>query len=168
MKAVAWRSLPKPAQVAMMVVAVLFLFALPLLNLPIVTTPETDFGGVLFTVSVYVLVALGLNVVVGYAGLLDLGYVGFYAVGAYTVGVLGSLHGSWPWLLCVPVAVVASTISGLLLGWPTLRVRGDYLAIVTMGFGEIIRLTALNAQWLGGAPGISNVPRPPSLHLFSI
>ena len=66
-----------------------FLFVLPLLNIPIITTPDSDFGGVLFTVSTYVLVALGLNIVVGYAGLLDLGYVGFYAIGAYTVGVLG-------------------------------------------------------------------------------
>ena len=73
-------------------VFVIFLFVLPLLNIPVITTPDSDFGGVLFTVSTYVLVALGLNIVVGYAGLLDLGYVGFYAVGAYTVGVLGSGH----------------------------------------------------------------------------
>ena len=96
--------------------------------------PDTDFGGVLFTVAIYVLVALGLNIVVGYAGLLDLGYVGFYAVGAYTVGVLTSEHASWP-LSCwrLPIAVVVTMISGVLLGAPTLRVRGDYLAIVTLG-----------------------------------
>ena len=69
-----------------------FLFLLPLLNIPFITTAGSDFGGVLFTVATYVLVALGLNIVVGYAGLLDLGYVGFYAIGAYTVGVLSSEH----------------------------------------------------------------------------
>ena len=123
--------------------------------MPVITTPDSDFGGVLFTVSTYVLVALGLNIVVGYAGLLDLGYVGFYAVGAYTVGVLGSAHGKVPWLLCVPVAVVAALISGIILGAPTLRVRGDYLAIVTLGFGEIVRLTA-------GQLGLARRRRPAS------
>ena len=73
---------------------VLLLYALPLLELPILSTPDTDFGAVLFTVASYVLVALGLNIVLGYAGLLDLGYVGFYAVGAYTVAVLGVLPGA--------------------------------------------------------------------------
>ena len=76
-----------------------FLFLLPLLNIPFITTPDSDFGGVLFTVATYVLVALGLNIVVGYAGLLDLGYVGFYAIGAYTVGVLSAEHAKLPWLL---------------------------------------------------------------------
>jgi branched-chain amino acid transport system permease protein len=145
-----------------------FLFALPLLNIPVITTPDSDFGGVLFTVATYVLVALGLNIVVGYAGLLDLGYVGFYAVGAYTVAVLGSEHGHLPWLVTVPIAVVAALVSGIILGAPTLRVRGDYLAIVTLGFGEIIRLTAINSDWLGGNAGISNVPRPPSIELGEI
>jgi branched-chain amino acid transport system permease protein len=145
-----------------------FLFALPLLNIPVITTPDSDFGGVLFTVATYVLVALGLNIVVGYAGLLDLGYVGFYAVGAYTVAVLGSEHANLPWLVTVPIAVVAALVSGIILGAPTLRVRGDYLAIVTLGFGEIIRLTAINSDWLGGNAGISNVPRPPSIVIGQI
>src|SRR3954451_19920987 len=116
------KGLPKPARIALWGAFVVFLFVLPLLNLPVITTPDSDFGGVLFTVATYVLVALGLNIVVGYAGLLDLGYVGFYAIGAYTVGVLGSAHGNVPWLLCVPVAVVAALISGIILGAPTLRV----------------------------------------------
>jgi branched-chain amino acid transport system permease protein len=160
--------LPKPAKVALWGVFVFFLFALPVLNIPVITTPDSDFGGVLFTVATYVLVALGLNIVVGYAGLLDLGYVAFYAIGAYTVGVLGSAHGNLPWLLCVPIAVAAALVSGLILGAPTLRVRGDYLAIVTLGFGEIVRLTAINLPWLGAAAGISEVPRPPSVTIFSI
>lgn len=162
------KGLPKPAKIVLWAVFVLFLFALPILNIPVITTPDSDFGGVLFTVATYVLVALGLNIVVGYAGLLDLGYVGFYAVGAYTVGVLGSGHAHLPWLLCVPVAVVVAMVSGIILGAPTLRVRGDYLAIVTLGFGEIIRLTAVNSGWLGAAAGITQVPRPPSVSLFDV
>ncbi|NBU38392.1 MAG: branched-chain amino acid ABC transporter permease, partial [Actinobacteria bacterium] len=101
----------------------------------IVNTPGTSFPNVLTDqVMIYVLVALGLNVVVGLAGLLDLGYVGFYAVGAYTTAVLTSAHGNLPWLLCLPIAVVISMLAGLVLGTPTLRLRGDYLAIVTLGF----------------------------------
>ena len=155
----------RASRILLWVLVGVFLFALPLLNIPVITTPDSDFGGVLFTVATYVLVALGLNIVVGYAGLLDLGYVGFYAVGAYTVAVLSSEHGHLPWLVTVPIAVVAALVSGVILGAPTLRVRGDYLAIVTLGFGEIIRLTAINSDWLGGNAGISNVPRPPSIEL---
>lgn len=162
------KALPKPVKLVLWGLFVVFLFLLPILNIPLITTPDSDFGGVLFTVTTYVLVALGLNIVVGYAGLLDLGYVGFYAVGAYTVGVLGSAHANLPWLLTVPVAVVAALISGIILGAPTLRVRGDYLAIVTLGFGEIVRLTAVNSSWLGAASGISQVPRPPSVSIISI
>ena len=161
-------SLPKPAKWTLIGVLVVLLYALPLLEIPILSTPDTDFGAVLFTVASYVLVALGLNVVLGYAGLLDLGYVGFYAVGAYTVAVLGSLQAQLSWWLLIPLAVVITTISGVLLGAPTLRVRGDYLAIVTLGFGEIIRLTALNTEWLGAAKGITGVPRPPSVELFEL
>ena len=163
-----FKRLPLAVKILLWVLMGVFLFALPLLNIPIITTPDSDFGGVLFTVATYVLVALGLNIVVGYAGLLDLGYVGFYAVGAYTVAVLGSEHGHLPWLVTVPVAVVAALVSGIILGAPTLRVRGDYLAIVTLGFGEIIRLTAINSDWLGGNAGISNVPRPPSIEIGQI
>ena len=160
--------LPKPVKWVLLALLIVLLYALPLLNLPIISTPDTDFGAVLFTVASYVLVALGLNVVLGYAGLLDLGYVGFYAVGAYTVAVLGSFQAQFSWWLLIPLAVIVTTISGVLLGAPTLRVRGDYLAIVTLGFGEIIRLTALNSPWLGEARGITNIPRPPSLELFEL
>jgi branched-chain amino acid transport system permease protein len=160
--------LPKAVKLILLLLAALVAYALPLLNPPILTTPDTDFGGVLFIVTTYMLVALGLNIVVGYAGLLDLGYIGFYAVGAYTVGVLGSQHGHLSWLVCLPIAAVVAMISGVLLGAPTLRVRGDYLAIVTLGFGEIIRLTATNADWLGASFGISNIPKPPNIDLFSL
>ena len=84
--------MPKSAKIILWILFAIFLFLLPLLNIPFITTEGADFGGVLFTVSTYVLVALGLNIVVGYAGLLDLGYVGFYAIGAYTVGVLSAEH----------------------------------------------------------------------------
>jgi branched-chain amino acid transport system permease protein len=114
-------------------------------------------------VIIFVLVALGLNVVVGLAGLLDLGYVGFYAVGAYVTAILTSAHGNLPWLLSLPIAVVVSMLFGVVLGAPTLRLRGDYLAIVTLGFGEIIRLTAKNMDWLGASRGISNIKKPPSI-----
>jgi len=162
------RALPRPVKIALWAVFVLFLFLLPVLNIPVITTPDSDFGGVLFTVTTYVLVALGLNIVIGYAGLLDLGYVAFYAVGAYTVAVLGSAHGHIAWVLAVPVAVVAALIAGVIVGAPTLRVRGDYLAIVTLGFGEIVRLTLINSSWLGGAAGITDIPRPPSVALFTV
>lgn len=131
---------------------------------PIVDTPGTQFSTVLNDqVIIFVLVALGLNVVVGLAGLLDLGYVGFYAVGAYVTAILTSAHGNLPWLLSLPIAVVVSMLFGVILGAPTLRLRGDYLAIVTLGFGEIIRLTAKNMDWLGASRGISNIRKPPSI-----
>ena len=130
----------------------------------IVDTPGTQFSTVLNDqVIIFVLVALGLNVVVGLAGLLDLGYVGFYAVGAYVTAILTSEHGNLPWLVSLPIAVAVSMVFGVILGAPTLRLRGDYLAIVTLGFGEIIRLTAKNMDWLGASRGISNIKKPPSI-----
>ncbi|HEX8496165.1 MAG TPA: branched-chain amino acid ABC transporter permease [Actinomycetales bacterium] len=160
--------LPRPVKIVLMLLFGLLLYALPLLNPPYLTPSGSDFGAVLFNVAAYVLVALGLNVVLGYAGLLDLGYVGFYAIGAYTVGVFGSLHASLPFLVLLPLAALVAMVSGVLLGAPTLRVRGDYLAIVTLGFGEIIRLTAINSSWLGGNAGIKQVPRPPSFDGFEV
>src|SRR3954447_198652 len=98
------RRQPKPVRVGLLALGVVLLYALPLLDPPYISPSGSDFGAVLFQVSVYVLVALGLNVVLGYAGLLDLGYVGFYLIGAYTVAVLGSLHGQLPLLLLLPIA----------------------------------------------------------------
>jgi len=158
----------KTAKVLGITALIVFVYALPILSLPIITTPDSDFGGVLYTMATYVLIALGLNIVIGYAGLLDLGYVGFFAIGAYVTAVLGVQHGSWPFLATIPAAVGLAMLSGVILGAPTLRVRGDYLAIVTLGFGEIIRLAAKNSDWLGGARGIQNVPKPPSVHLFDV
>ncbi len=153
---------PRGVRLATTVLFVALLYYLPIWEPPFFTTEGIDFGGTLFTMATFCLVAVGLNVVVGQAGLLDLGYVGFFAVGAYTTAVLTSAHASLPWLATVPIAIAASVLAGIILGVPTLRLRGDYLAIVTLGFGEIIRLTAINSQWLGGSAGIKNVGRPPS------
>jgi branched-chain amino acid transport system permease protein len=153
----------RQVRVLMVVLGILLAYALPLVRPPIVTTPDSDFGGVLTAMTSYALVAVGLNIVIGYAGLLDLGYVGFYAVGAYTTGVLTAEHGSWPFLLVLPIAIAVTMVTGVILGAPTLRVRGDYLAIVTLGFGEIIRITITNTSWLGAASGIKDIPAPPSI-----
>ena len=112
------------------------------------------------TVLIYVMLGWGLNVVVGLAGLLDLGYVAFYAVGAYTYAILGTQFG-WGFWEALPVAGAMAALFGVLLGWPTLRLRGDYLAIVTLGFGEIIRVILVNWTELSGGPnGIASIPRP--------
>lgn len=116
--------------------------------------------------GIFLLLALGLNIVVGFAGLLNLGYVAFFAVGAYVTGVLTSpgapgFAPELPFLLVVPIVLVAGAVVGLIVGTPVLRMRGDYLAIVTLGFGEIARLLAIS-DWLkpvlGGAQGITRIP----------
>lgn len=124
-------------------------------------------------VGIYVLLALGLNVVVGYAGLLDLGYIAFFAIGAYTTAYFtGSLPVKPPFDLnpfyTIPLAVLAAMLAGVLLGAPTLRLRCDYLAIVTLGFGEIIQIVANNADhYTNGAQGIFTEPHF-SIHALGI
>ncbi len=114
---------------------------------------------------IYVMLGLGLNVVVGFAGLLDLGFVGFYAVGAYTFALLYHWAG-WSFWQALPLAGAMSAFFGFILGFPVLRLRGDYLAIVTLGFGEIIRLLLVNlTDWTGGPDGISGLPKPSVLGL---
>jgi branched-chain amino acid transport system permease protein len=111
-------------------------------------------------VLTYVMLGWGLNIVVGLAGLLDLGYVAFYAVGAYSYALLAQSTG-WSFWVCLPIAGILAAFWGVLLGFPVLRLRGDYLAIVTLAFGEIIRLVLLNWQsFTGGPNGISGIPRP--------
>ncbi|MDD1532797.1 MULTISPECIES: high-affinity branched-chain amino acid ABC transporter permease LivM [unclassified Bradyrhizobium] len=111
-------------------------------------------------VLTYVMLGWGLNVVVGLAGLLDLGYVAFYAVGAYSYALLATNFG-WSFWVCLPLAGILAAFWGVLLGFPVLRLRGDYLAIVTLAFGEIIRLVIINWQELTGGPnGVSGIPRP--------
>lgn len=123
-------------------------------------------------IGIYVLLAVGLNVVVGWAGLLDLGFIAFYAIGSYTTAYFtGRLPVQPPdWLIlsplaCIPFAVLVCLCAGVALGFPTLRLRGDYLAIVTLGFGEIIRVIANNANEVTNGPrGAFNIP-PPAIHL---
>ncbi len=143
---------------AAFLVLIVFLMALPQLAGPLLSQ-------VLVLVGLYVLLGLGLNIVVGYAGLLDLGYVAFYAVGSYLTALLtasGSAMGiEMPFLIALPIVVIGSAITGLLIGAPVLRLRGDYLAIVTLGFGEIARILFLSdalKPWFGGTQGILGVP----------
>ncbi|WP_445496316.1 high-affinity branched-chain amino acid ABC transporter permease LivM [Photorhabdus sp. SF281] len=109
---------------------------------------------------IYVMLGLGLNIVVGLSGLLVLGYAGFYAIGAYTYALLSHYYGLGFWQ-SLPLAGLTAALSGLLLGFPVLRLRGDYLAIVTLGFGEIVRILLLNNTEITGGPnGISQIPKP--------
>jgi branched-chain amino acid transport system permease protein len=115
-----------------------------------------DLGILILT---YVMLGWGLNIVVGLAGLLDLGYVAFYAVGAYSYGLLSTTFG-WSFWICLPLAGILAAFWGMLLGFPVLRLRGDYLAIVTLAFGEIIRLVLINwVEFSGGGAGLSGIPR---------
>ncbi|MCI5226181.1 MAG: branched-chain amino acid ABC transporter permease [Candidatus Electrothrix sp. AX2] len=115
---------------------------------------------IMTTALMYVVLGLGLNIVVGVAGLLDLGYVAFYAVGAYSYALL-NLHFGIGFWTALPIGGLLAACFGILLGFPVLRLRGDYLAIVTLGFGEIIRLVLENwTEFSHGPSGISGVPRP--------
>lgn len=112
------------------------------------------------TCLVYMVLGLGLNIVVGLAGLLDLGYIAFYAVGAYTYSLLNLNYGLSFWL-CLPVGIVLGAVCGCIIGYPTLRMRGDYLAIVTLGFGEIVRLVLNNWDKLTKGPnGLLGMAKP--------
>jgi branched-chain amino acid transport system permease protein len=142
---------------AALLVLILLVLSLPQLAGPLLSQ-------VLVLVGLYVLLGLGLNIVVGYAGLLDLGYVAFYAVGSYLTALLTSpasyLHLGLPFWVALPIVVLGAATTGLLIGAPVLRLRGDYLAIVTLGFGEIARLLFLSdalKPWFGGTQGILRV-----------
>lgn len=162
-----WRSMPRQKQWLFLVVVVVLAYLLPILNPPIISTePGNDFPLALFVMAVYALVAVGLNIVIGYAGLLDLGYIAFFAVGSYTAAMLTSPDSPFikiPYLWTLPVAVIVAMVIGVILGVPTLRLRGDYLAIVTLGFGEIIRILATLIPAMKGQVGFQNVGRPPGL-----
>jgi branched-chain amino acid transport system permease protein len=136
---------------------------LPFMGFGVLDTPISDYGAVLvYPVGMFVLMALGLNIVVGKSGLLDLGYVAFFAIGAYTMAILGTRTSLNTWEI-MPIGMALAMIAGIILGLPALRLRGDYLAIVTLGFGEIVRISALNTREIGGPNGIANVPTPPSI-----
>jgi branched-chain amino acid transport system permease protein len=159
--------LAKRNQLAAWIIGAVLLFALPF----VVQTAGNAWVRIIDIALLYVLLALGLNIVVGYAGLLDLGYVAFYAVGAYMLGLLASpqltdtfpaiaatfpngLH--MPWWVVIPLGAAVAGIAGVLLGAPTLKLRGDYLAIVTLGFGEIVRVFLNN---LDAPVNITNGPK---------
>ncbi|GAA3582063.1 branched-chain amino acid ABC transporter permease [Amycolatopsis ultiminotia] len=160
-----WNNLSRVQQWVVLIPLVALVYLLPVLNPPLITTqPGYDFPIAMFEVARYALVAIGLNIVVGQAGLLDLGYVGFFAVGAYVMALFTSPDSSLaklPFLAVLPIAMVVTMIFGVLLGTPTLRLRGDYLAIVTLGFGEIVRLLADNVDPLRGNRGFQGVGHPP-------
>jgi branched-chain amino acid transport system permease protein len=135
-------------------------FLVAALIVPIIFYSNRYWLDLAILIVTYTMLGFGLNIVVGLAGLLDLGYVAFYAVGAYSYALLAHYFGLSFWI-CLPLAGILSAFAGILLGFPVLRLRGDYLAIVTLGFGEIIRLILLNWQDLTGGPnGISEIPRP--------
>lgn len=158
-----WDNASKFKRRALVVSLILFIYALPFLNNPIINTPGSMFESVLFyPIGMFILLSVGLNIVVGKSGLLDLGFVAFFAIGAYTMGVLGTRTNLNFWEI-LPIAMGLSMLSGVLLGAPALRLRGDYLAIVTLGFGEIVRIVAVNEEFIGGARGIAGIPTPPDL-----
>ncbi len=159
-----WEAMPPAAQTQwrryFLILGIILMLALPWMV-------GQFLSQVLFIVGLYVMMGMGLNIVVGYAGLLDLGYVAFFAFGAYTMGVLTSPQGPGGGVLnfwlALPVSILVGVMFGVLLGFPVLNMRGDYLAIVTLGFGEIIRVLAYS-NWLapiiGGAQGVLGIPSP--------
>ncbi|MEJ0062617.1 MAG: high-affinity branched-chain amino acid ABC transporter permease LivM [Alphaproteobacteria bacterium] len=134
--------------------------ALAAVALPLLPFTDRYMLDVMVMVLTYVALAFGLNIIVGYAGLLDLGFVGFYAIGAYTCALLAQAFGIGFWMTLLAAGGLAAMTAGI-IGTPVLRLRGDYLAIVTLGFAEIVRLVLINWTTLTGGPnGVSGVPRP--------
>ena len=118
------------------------------------------------SILTFAMLGMGLNIVVGYAGLLDLGYSAFFAIGAYTTAIMTVKLGINFWLT-LPAAIAFAGIAGTILGYPTLRLRSDYLAIVTLGFGEIVRILFTNWDYVDGPNGVWNIPTPPFFGLES-
>lgn len=157
-----WERLPGWGRWTVYLALIVGALLLPSRSIGSFMTPQSDWPTVLFyPIGVFILLAIGLNIVVGQAGLLDLGFVAFFAIGGYMMAVLGTKFG-WNFWEILVVGVLASALSGIILGSPTLRLRGDYLAIVTLGFGEIVRITAQNTDYIGGPRGIAGIPHPPS------
>jgi branched-chain amino acid transport system permease protein len=162
-----WAGWSRPVRtifvLAMIVLVGLLPFAASWGPTSFLNTPITSFQNVLvYPVGMFILMALGLNIVVGKSGLLDLGYVAFFAIGAYTQGILSTLYGWNTWEI-MPFGIGFAMLAGVILGLPALRLRGDYLAIITLGFGEIVRLVAINMSVTGGPNGIPGIPNPPSI-----
>ena len=165
-----WASWSRPVRTAFVVTLTVIVGLLPFAAdwgpTSFLDTPITSFQNVLvYPVGMFVLMALGLNIVVGKSGLLDLGYVAFFAIGAYSQAILSTLYGWNTWEI-LPFGIIFAMISGVILGLPALRLRGDYLAIITLGFGEIVRIVALNISVTGGPDGIAGIPNPPTIFGF--
>ena len=124
---------------------------------------------VIWSAMFYMLLSLGLNVIVGYCGMCDLGYAAKFAIGAYTTGILIQTFG-WSFWLTLPVSIAVSALAAVIVGAPTLKLRSDYLAIVTLGFAEIVRITARNLEMTGKASGLTSISRPNffGIHLTKI
>lgn len=156
--------LPKRGQLTLRILLFIVILYIAI-ALPTVSGPFI--AQVIVTMTLFILMGLGLNITLGFAGLLDLGFVAFYAIGAYTVGLLTS-YGPFglqhiPFWLAVPIAVLVAMMAGAILGLPVLGVRGDYLAIATLGFGEIVRLLAGSdflAKYFGGPQGVIGIQKP--------
>ena len=158
-----WEKSGRPARVAIVLASIAAVAALPLMGGTILNTPIASYESVLVNpVAMFVLMAIGLNIVIGKSGLLDLGYVAFFAIGAYTMALLGTRTGLNTWEI-LPIGIAMAMFAGLILGVPALKLRGDYLAIITLGFGEIVRIIALNLETLGRSEGILNIPTPPPI-----
>ena len=136
---------------------IITLTILALISIPFWASPYMVH--IFITALIYIALGLGLNIVVGVSGLLNLGYVAFYAIGAYTYALLNFHFGLGFWL-CLPLGALTATALGLFLGFPILRLRGDYLAIATLGFGEIVRLVLVNTELTQGPRGIGNISPP--------
>jgi branched-chain amino acid transport system permease protein len=147
--------LPRPARLALTAAAGAVLVSLAALLPELVGS--TYVTSVSMQVEILMCLALGLNFVVGYAGMLDLGFAAFFAIGSYATGLL-SVHLHWPILATLPVAVGAALVGAVFIGTPTLRLRSDYLAVVTLGFGEIIQNVVDNLNQTGGPEGIYGIP----------
>ncbi|GLZ03699.1 branched-chain amino acid ABC transporter permease [Actinomadura sp. NBRC 104412] len=163
-----WATLPPAGRWTVYLLLIVGAVLLPSSAVGEVMSPSSDWSALLFfPIGGYILLAIGLNVVVGQAGLLDLGYVAFFAIGGYAMAILGKNLG-WNFWEILAVGILLAALSGVILGAPTLRLRGDYLAIVTLGFGEIIRISARNTPSIGGPNGISGIPHPPTLTEWEI
>jgi branched-chain amino acid transport system permease protein len=162
-----WAAWNRPSRVAFILFLLAMVGLLPFASTfgptSFLNTPIASYIDVLvFPVGMFVLMALGLNIVVGKSGLLDLGYVAFFAIGAYSQAILSTMFGWNTWTV-LPIGIGLAMVSGVILGLPALRLRGDYLAIITLGFGEIVRIIALNIEVTGGPNGIPGIPNPPSI-----
>jgi branched-chain amino acid transport system permease protein len=154
------RALPAWARWLVFALVAVLLYSLPYVSIPVLDTPGSNFATVLFyPIGIYVLCAVGLDLAVGRAGIVNFGFAGFFAMGAYAMAWLSVKHGM-SYYEILPIAAALGIVAALVLGLATLRLRGDYLAIVTLAFGLIVVAIVNNTEALGGIQGISGVPHP--------